>query len=91
MLRKTNEATIVCDQKIKSLVERTGTIRPVSINFCIIKRNYFSLKIKSMFKLFSFKGLNITVIILNLRSHYQQKSCDYITALRFSITTRTLN
>ena len=49
MLQKTNEAIIVCNQKIKSLVERTGTIRPVSINFCMIKRNYFSLKIKSMF------------------------------------------
>ena len=49
MLQKTNEAIIVCNQKIKSLVERTGTIRPVSINFCMIKRNYFSLKIKSVF------------------------------------------
>ena len=38
MLQKTNEATIVCVQKVKSLVERTGTTRPVSLNFCIIKR-----------------------------------------------------
>ena len=38
MLEKTNEATTVCAQKMKSLVERTGTIRPVSLKFCIIKQ-----------------------------------------------------
>ena len=38
MLQKTNEATIVCAHKMKSLVERTDTIRPVSLNFYKIKQ-----------------------------------------------------
>ena len=44
MLQKTNEATVYVLQllyKLKSLVERAGTIRPVSLNFYKIKRLTF--------------------------------------------------